>query len=385
MGSPEQFEAAGTVGVEEEFLLVDTTSGVPVPHAPAVIDRVHALAPGSPTTIKPELMATQVEAATGVCGTLPGLAEQVRIGRRLLGSAAGGERAWLVAVGAPVLAGSSPPLSTGPRFERIIATYRDVVADYQTCGCHVHVGVPDRALAIEVVNHLRPWLPTLLALSANSPFRAGRDTGYASWRMVEQSRFPGSGVPPRFRSIEDYDAKLARLVDCGSLVDTRMSFWLARPSEVFATVEVRAADAAATAEEAVLQAALVRALVRTALAKIEAGVDPPGVGDQVAAAALWSAARHGLHGPAVDPWAERQVPAVNLVERLLRDVAAALEDTGDLRFVRTTVDQLLRSGTGACRQRWAARNGPLALIRLLAGWTSAEQLDQEPDRRQEAR
>lgn len=385
MKSPGKFEAARTVGVEEEFLLVDATSGVPVPHAPEVIDRVRSFAPGSSTTIKPELMATQVEAATGVCSTLAELAEQLHAGRRLLGRAAGQEQARLVAAGAPVLADSPPPPSAGPRFKHIVATYRGIVADYQTCGCHVHVGVPDRDLAIEVVNHLRPWLPTLLALSTNSPFCGGKDTGYASWRIVEQARFPGFGVPPRFPSAEDYNEKLARLVDCGLLVDSQMTFWLVRPSEVFATVEVRAADVTPTAEEAVLQAALVRALVRTALGKIEAGVDSPGVGDLVTAAALWSAARHGLHGPGVDPWAERQVPAQILVERLLREVAAALEDTGDFRFVRTTIDRLLCGGTGACRQRRVARNGLGALMRLLAEWTSAEQLEYVFDRHQETR
>lgn len=400
-------EAFGsTFGVEEEFLLVDAESGRPVPRAPEVLaDGAAGAAPGAGAQggrtgaagtmdtgtsdagagrragavpeLKHELPATQVESATGVCTTLAGLAYQVLAGRERLAAAADRSGALLLSTGTPPLSSGEVPVTEGDRFRIIRERYAGLVADYQACGCHVHVGVDGADTAVAVVGHLRPWLPTLLALSANSPFDHGRDTGYASWRMVEQSRFPGAGMPPRFASAAAYEREVDRLVACGVLVDDRMSFWLARPSPRFATVELRAADAAQTVEETLLQAALSRALVRTALSALAAGREPPYLDDQVAAAALWSASRHGLRGPAVHPLWERQVPAAVLVESLLEHVGTALEESGDAGFVRAVVSDLVARGTGAERQRAAGVFGADAAVRYVARQTA-------PARRQEA-
>lgn len=363
--------AAGlTFGVEEEFLLVDSASGKPVARAPAVLAQAaENPAATSDATLHPELMGTQVETATGVCTTLRDLRAQLHHGRRRLGSAARRERARLISSGTPLVEGTSPPISAGTRFDRIARAYGGLVVDYQACGCHVHVGVPDRETAVAVVNHLRPWMPTLLALSGNSPFHGGQDTGYASWRAVQQSRFPGSGIPPRFSSAADHDDRVAKLVDCGTLMDADMSFWLARPSPHLPTVELRVADAAITAEEAALQAALSRALVRTALAGHAAGHEAPAVDDQVGAAAVWSAARYGLKGPGVHPVHARQVPATTLVRELIEHVRPALEEVGDSTFVHKTVTALRRRGIGAERQREAAEGGTAAVLRMLTEQT----------------
>lgn len=127
-------------------------------------------------------------------------------------------RCWLPAA-IRCSAADPPEPSSGERFTRTTQTYAGVVADYQACGCHVHVGVQDRDTAVAVVNHLRRWLPTLLALSVNAPFERGRDTGYASWRTIVQQRFPGAGVPPHAASAAAYDSQVGRPVDCGVLDD----------------------------------------------------------------------------------------------------------------------------------------------------------------------
>jgi glutamate---cysteine ligase / carboxylate-amine ligase len=98
------------------------------------------------------------------------------------------------------LPNAAPDAALQPELSLITRTYAGIVADYQCCGCHVHVGVPGRETAVAVVNHLAPWLPTPLALSVNSAFEHGRDTGYGSWRMITQSRFPGFGIAPWFAS-----------------------------------------------------------------------------------------------------------------------------------------------------------------------------------------
>ncbi|RKT67774.1 carboxylate-amine ligase [Saccharothrix variisporea] len=312
--------------MEEEFLLVDAESRAAVPLAREVLARVGGLPGGE---VHGELHATQVEFASGVCTRVDELREQLTGGRRRLARAARDVGALLVPAGAPVLGGAPPPRLEDERFGRITELYRGQVADYQCCGCHVHVGVPDRETAVAVLNHLRPWLPTLLALSVNSPFAHGRDTGFGSWRMVEQSRFPGSGVPPRFASAAAYDAAVDRLVACGVVVDRGMSFWLARLSPRYPTVEVRAADTAATVDRAVAQAVLTRALVDRALADLAEGREGPDLDDQVLAAAVWTASRYGLDGPGVDPWRGVRVPATDLVAALARHVGITQVEAED--------------------------------------------------------
>lgn len=164
-----------TLGVEEEFLLVDAVSGECVPRAERVLEAAgeHPWR-GAGGAFHPELLTSQVEAATGVCGDLAALREQLRAGRARLAAAARAAGARLVSAGTPVLDGPPPPPARGDRFAAVTAAYGEVVEDYQACGCHVHVGVPDRETAVAVVNHLRPWLATLVALAANSAFDHGR-------------------------------------------------------------------------------------------------------------------------------------------------------------------------------------------------------------------
>lgn len=351
-----------TFGVEEEFLLADPATGRTVPAATEVLKAAQEL-PGA--ALHPELQQTQVETATPPCATLDELEGHLQRGRTRLAAAARSCGAWLVPSGTPPLGG--PALaSEGERFAGITHRYAEVVRDYQACGCHVHVAVPDLETAVAVCNHVRPWLPTLLALSVNSPFHHGRDTGYASWRMVEQSRFPGSGVPPRFRDAADYTARVERLVDCGVIEDRAMTFWLVRPSPSWPTVEFRVADVAVDVPAALLQAALSRALVLTALVDIARGREAPELDEQVLAAAVWSAARHGLGGPGVHPVRATQVPVTELLDELVVRVAPAL--AGDLAVVRELFRGVLRGGTGAERQR-AAED----VVRFLAiGVTDAD-------------
>ncbi len=364
-------EPGRTVGVEEEFFLVDRSSGRPVARAAEVL--AAADSPPAGTLLHDELLATQVEAVTGVSTTLDEVRTRLRQGRSTLATAADSQRAHIVATGTPPLTGPPAAIGRGKRFARIGEQYGGLLVGYESCGLHVHVGVPDRDTAVAVISHLRPWLPVLLALSGNSPFHAGVDTGYASWRMVQQARFPGSGVPPAFDSARAYDEEVARLVDLGVLVDDRMTFWLARPSPHLPTVEFRAADASITPDGAVLQAALSRALVRTALAETAAGREAPEVDSQVAAAGVWNAARHGLAGPGVDLVAQRTAPAGALVQQLVVRVRDALEDVGDLSAVRSTVAHLEQEGTGAERQRRAYAAGPAAVVRMLVAKTAPEQ------------
>ncbi|MEV4147483.1 glutamate--cysteine ligase [Amycolatopsis sp. NPDC049691] len=360
-----------TMGVEEEFLLVNPRTGHASACAEPVLARYrhHGPLPDG-VRVHRELRLTQIEAASGVCTTAGELRDQLTAARRVLAGAAAAEDCALLATGTPVGPGPAapPPAATG-RYADIDAAYGAVVADYEACGCHVHVGVGDPDTAVAVVNHLGRWLPTLLALSANAPFDHGRDTGYHSWRMVLQSRFPGSGVAPNFRDHAEYRRAVDTLVDCGALVDPDQTFWLARPSGRFPTVEFRVADTALTVDHAVLQALLGRALVRRALADLAAGREAAPLSPQVAAAAVWAAARHGLAGPLVDPLEETRRPAWSRVEALLEHVRPALEDSGDLTEVQALVAALRADGTGSVQQRAVAGRGVAEAVRWLTART----------------
>ncbi|GLW91306.1 putative glutamate--cysteine ligase 2 [Actinokineospora globicatena] len=343
-----------TLGVEEEFLLVDPRSGIPCPAAPGVL----ADLPAADWVGQAELFPTQLETATGVCTDLADLAAQIQDARQAVRAAAAGHGVVPMASGVPVFAGPLLERPAGERFAAIHDRFSAVVEDYQACGCHVHVGVADPDLAVAVINHINPWVPTLAALAVNSPVRDGRDRGHASLRQLDQARFPGCGLPPWFESAADHAEQVARLVDCGVILDDRMTFWLVRRSPHLPTIEVRAADTVLEPWEAVLQAALVRGLVRTALGELELGREGVRLDPQLAAASVWAAARYGV-GPAIDPVAGVATTAEARVKALLDWTRPALESAGDWEFVAAAVGRLLACGPGASRQRAALGRGEL--------------------------
>lgn len=350
-----------TVGVEEEFLLVDPVTAQPVPAADDVLATAPPCRHGA--VLKRELQRSQIEAASPVCTTLDELRTCLAEARAVLADAAASLGVRVLPVGCPPFPGPAPGHHDGDRFERIDASHAGVVRDYQACGCHVHVGVPGRDLAVRALPHLRAWLATLLVLSANSPYADGHDTGFESWRMVQQSRFPGSGaVPADVTDAREYDLLVERLVACGVLVDRQMSFWLARPSEHLPTVELRVADTGLTVDDAVLQAGLTRALVATAIAAAADGRPAFRVPDALVTAAVWRASRYGMGGGAVDLHAGRLVPAEDAVSRLLAHVEGELRRHDDGGVVRRLLVRSLTEGNGAARQRRAGIADPTTYV-----------------------
>jgi carboxylate-amine ligase len=347
--------------VEEEFLLVDPGTGGTVPAADQVLRFADTLAAPAPdATLTAELCETRVETGSGRCVTLAELTDRLTVARLRVATAARAADTWVLPSGCPAMGGLVVPRK---KFEPAADAYAAVVSD-QTCGCRVQVAVPDAETAVAVVNRLRPWLPTLLALSVNSPYCDGADTGYPSWRTVQRSRLPAGGMPPHFASLRAYEARVARLVELGVLVDDNSPLWLARPLPRLSAVEFRVADTCVDVEATRLQAALSRALVATALTDLAGGRAAPAIGEQIAAAAVWSAARHGVSGPGIHPVLERQAPATVLVTELLSAVRPALENFDDVPTVREDVRRVLTLGTGADRQ--LAAGDPLEAVRTLA-------------------
>ncbi|HEY3260829.1 MAG TPA: glutamate--cysteine ligase [Pseudonocardiaceae bacterium] len=338
--------AVPTLGVEEEFLTVDPLTREPVPAGAGIPDTVH----DADLDFQLELSPAQVETATGVCADLRGLREQLARGRRRLADAAVAAGARLLATGVPPLGDPPARTSDTPRYREMGRRYGALTTRTGLCGCHVHVAVPI-GTAVQVSNFLRPWLPALTTVTANSPFFDGAETGYASWRSLLWSRWPLAGPPPYFESERHYRQLVAELIRGGVIMDQGMIYWFVRPSAHAPTVEVRIADVATTVDDAVLLAGLVRGLVTLALRDLEAGRPAPTVGSELLRAACWQAARGGLAGRCVDPISGDPSSGWAMLDRLHAHVRPALVDHGDDGILDTLLGRLRSRGCGADLQR----------------------------------
>jgi carboxylate-amine ligase len=353
-----------TFGIEEEFMLLEPVTLRPVDAARLAMTAMSRA--GSRGTATAEFFASQVEHPSPVFTTMTEASDALRAFRAGLCAAAGDLGLLAGGVGAPFDLAADAALTDEPRYREIASHFGAIVPDHQINGLHVHVGVPSRDAAVSAMNVLRPWLPTLLALSANSPFWRGADTGFDSWRAIHGRRWTTFGVPPRFTDAADYDARTAALRGVGGTSDAGTLNWVARPSERFPTVEVRVFDAQLDARTSVALAALVRGLVGSG------GLVDSGAGGELLAeqelldAALWHAARDGLGGELVDPRTGTLRPAATVVEALVERAGAGLERHGDTAEVAAVIADVLAEGNGATRQRRAfASDGVAGLAELV--------------------
>ncbi|MGY1652500.1 carboxylate-amine ligase [Geodermatophilus sp. SYSU D01119] len=364
-----------TVGVEEELLVVDP-SGTPVPRGPealAVASRrgegetpeEHERDDGAgerPGHLVPELKQEQVELGTRVCTGLDEVTRELRFWRGRADAAAR-------AVGARVAALASSPVAVDPeptpgaRYAEMEERFGLIATDQLTCGCHVHVSVDGDEEGVAVLDRIRVWLPVLTALTANSPFWLGRDSGYASYRSQAWDRWPSSGPTEVFGDAATYARVVDDLVATRTIVDAGQVYFAARLSRSWPTVEVRVADVALRVEDAVTHAGLVRALVDTAAREWREGRPAPAVRGEVLRVAAWRAGRSGTGGELVHPLTGRPEPAADVVAALLAHVGPALDASGDRRRVEDGVRAVLDRGTGADLQRRVYREtGDLAAV-----------------------
>jgi carboxylate-amine ligase len=357
-----------TVGVEEELLVVDA-GGRPIPLGPDALEVASRRGEGenpeehdraerdgdqadeqTAAHLMPELKAQQLELGTPVCRTLTEVDTELRFWRARAQSAAAATGAHVAALAtAPV---SVAPIPTeGDRFARMLDAFGLTAREMLTCGCHVHISVVDDDEGVAILNRIRVWLPVLTALSANSPFWQGEDTGYASFRSQAWHRWPSAGPNEVFADAAEYHRLIDQVLATDTVLDTGMVYFDARLSDRWPTVEVRTADVALRVEDAVTLAGVVRGLVETAARDAQAGNPPPAVPAAVLRVAAWRAGRSGLAGDLVHPLTGRPAPAADVVGALLDHVREALADAGDDRRVTEGLSALLRRGTGADLQR----------------------------------
>jgi carboxylate-amine ligase len=354
---------AATVGVEEEFAVVDGRLRL----VGRAADVLATLPPDVEPYVEHELKASQIEIASPVCGSLDELESQLGRLRRAISVAAHD-------LGHSILAGGTHPygpwseqsLTDEPAYRRLEDHYRLLAHEQVLFGCHVHVGVPDADRRIAALDRLRPWLAPLLALTANSPFWEGRDTGFSSYRYVVFSRWPTFVTPDRLGDWQGFEDLVGSLVGSGAIDSPQRLYWTVRPSGRYPTLEFRIGDVCTDERDSVLLAGLCRALVATALDDADAGIDPPDVRPEVLRMAEFQAARYGLDGDLLDPIGEETRSARTAIEALVDHVSPALQRSGDLDRVTSGVQRILEQGNGAQRQRRTlAASGPGALLRSL--------------------
>ena len=340
-----------SLGIEEEFQLVDAATGELRPHVDAVLPEAREALGDE---VQPELQRSMIEIGTPVCSNLDEVRRELVRQRREVAAAAESAGCRIAALGThPTARWEDQEITDKARYRRMAAAYRRLAWDQLICGCHVHVGIADRELAIAALNRVRPWLAPLLALSANSPFWESVDTVYASYRTELWARWPTAGPPGEFASRADYDAVVEALLASGTIPDTGMVYFDIRPSQRFETLEVRVADVCLTVDDAVLLGGLARALVRTGAEEAQEERPFPRWRPELVRGAHWRAARWGMTAELVSPVTGRPAPAGEVVDALVEHVRPALEASGDLEEVTTLVDQVRRRGTGAERQRAA--------------------------------
>ncbi|MGV9858561.1 glutamate--cysteine ligase [Gordonia sp. NPDC003425] len=365
-------ECPGTtrrVGVEEEFHLVDLRTWRLTARAPELLD----ILPDDSPYVE-ELQRCVIESNSGVHERLSELRDDLSANRRTLVETAATLGMGVVAAGSvPLSVPTEMRVTETPRYRRMLADYQLLAREQLICGTQVHVDVANRDEAVAIAVRLTPYIPTLLALSASSPFWAdGTDTGYASARTLVWQRWPTTGPFPDVRNAAEYDDEIDRLISSGVITDPGMVYFDVRPSARVSTLELRVCDSCPSVDTIALIAGLFRALVIREAARLDQPPTPDLPFATLYRAAIWQAARSGLEGDLIDIARATPRPAVDVVRDLTNSLRAELEQTGDWDTVTELTERALVAGSSSSRQRRVLRRrGRLtAVVERLAAETA---------------
>lgn len=343
-----------TVGVEEEYQLVDPVSGVLQPNCKDVMKTLRRSHQGATddADIQHELHLNQIEMASDVCQSLAEVRETLIATRHRLSEAAVANNCELAAAGTnPMPVPEDATLTPSDRYLSMRDRYQHIARELYIFGCHVHVAMEDRELGLQVMNRCRRWLPFLQASTANSPYWDGADTGYASFRRELWVQWPMAGPPPHFDDLDDYETCVSELKSIGAIDDESFIYWDIRLPTKVPTIEFRGADVMTRVDETVGYVGLVRAMVMTALKEIRQGTRRKTIRPNVLAYSLWHSARFGVSDRLIDPVSCETVSAPELTDRVMSELHDALDASGERRPVDSFVQHLANHGTGSDRQR----------------------------------
>jgi carboxylate-amine ligase len=362
-----------TLGVEEEYMLLDGESFDLVQHIDTVLEAIsgHELE----THINAELMQSVLEIATPVCRTAADVDRELRKLRAYVADVAAKDNLRVGSAGThPFSLFERQRITARDRYRHLIDQMQYVARRELIFGLHIHVAVDDPEKAVQIVNGLLAHISSLLALSASSPFWRGEATGLSSSRQIVFAAFPRSGPPPRFRDYADYAEVVGQLEKTGCIADYTHIWWDIRLHPRLGTVEIRICDAVTRVEDAVALAAFCQALVKHYSERYDSGDEIPSYHRILTTENKWLAARYGLEAPVMDLATGRRnrVPVAQLVRRTLRDIEPHARELGSERELEG-IREILSRGNGADRQRrvFNANSDIVEVVREIADATEA--------------
>ena len=362
-----------TLGVEEEYMLLDPETWDLVQHIDSVLAAVDD--PDLQDHITAELMQSVLEVTTPVCRTADDVLHALTQLRKYVGEVARSEGCRFGASGThPFSLFERQRITARDRYRQLVDQLQYIARRELIFGMHIHVAIDDPEKAIQVMNGLLVHLPQLLALSANSPFWRGEPTGLMSSRQMVFAAFPRSGPPPRFKDYADYAEVVGQLERTGCIADYTHIWWDIRPHPRLGTIELRVCDAVTRLEDVVAITAFFQAIAKMYCEHYEAGREVPTWHRILTTENKWLAARYGLEAPIMDLATGRRnrVPVSQLIRRTLRDVEPHARELGSDRELEG-VREILARGNGADRQLrvWNANKDIVEIVRELSLATEA--------------
>jgi glutamate---cysteine ligase / carboxylate-amine ligase len=338
-----------TIGIEEEFQMVDLQTGQLSPSIQTILEKGHAI---FGEQIKPEMLRSTVELISDILPDIPAARKEMQALRAILACLVKEQGLALVSAGThPTALWQNEQRSPYERYAQLEEEFQDVARSILIFGLHVHIGIENQAIAVELMNQLRTWLPHLLALSCNSPFWAGRFTGLKSYRTAVWKPFPRSGIPPAFPCADDFNTYIQTLIRTSCIDNGKRIWWDIRPHPFFSTIEFRVFDMPATFDDTIAIAALCQALVARLVWLNKRGLRLPVVSSHLLEENKWHAMHFGLDAEVIDFVQDRRLSMRDSINELLdfvNDVADDLGSNREISYLRSLLAD--PRGTGADRQ-----------------------------------
>jgi carboxylate-amine ligase len=338
---------AYTLGIEEEFAIID-------PETRELRSHIHEILEDGKVTlkeqIKPEMHQSVVELGTEICQSVVDAREHVLGLRSKLAELAGRSGLKIASVGThPFSHWHDQLITKGERYEEIVKDMQLLARANLIFGLHVHVGIPDRESAIQVMNQTRYFLPHIYALSVNSPFWVGRNTGLKGYRLKVFERFPRTGIPDAFESLSEYEDYCKLLVKTGCIDNPKKIWWDIRLHPFFNTLEMRVCDAQSRVDDTLAMAALIQAVIAKLYKLYRQNTTFRVYRRRLLDENRWRASRYGIDGKLIDFGREMEVETRSLINELIDFVSTELLELGSVRELEH-VERIMREGTGADRQ-----------------------------------
>jgi carboxylate-amine ligase len=336
-----------TLGIEEEFAIIDPETRELRSHIQEILEYGKVILKEQ---IKPEMHQSVVELGTEICKSIVAARAHVIQLRSRLAELAGRSGLKIASVGThPFSHWRDQLITQGERYREIVKDMQQLARANLIFGLHVHVGIPDRDVAIHVMNQARYFLPHIYALSVYSPFWVGQDTGLKGYRLKVFERFPRTGIPDAFESLSEYEDYCKLLVKTGCVDNAKKIWWDIRLHPFFDTLEVRVCDAQSRMDDTLAIAALIQAVIAKLHKLLHQNITFRVYRRRLLDENRWRASRYGIDGKLIDFGKETEVETRSLLNELLDFVSTEVNELGTGNEM-AHIERIMREGTGADRQ-----------------------------------